>query len=162
MLDPSIPSDWLILTVFVDSWASSITERNAIWWWCPITQNSNSQQTQRWVTFQTWRLNAKSKEAVWVILSEKTGQEQKIEVGVWPPPFNHIKATWKDYQRWYFQKLGGFWFEDKHFLEIRAFCGMKYLDFRPSFAEPIWINMKRKKIAPLFLKSLAYNKPIDI
>ena len=35
---------------------------------------------------------------------------------------------------------------------------MKYLDFRPSFAEPIWINMKRKKIAPLFLKSLAYNK----
>ena len=36
MLDPSIPSDWLILTVFVNSWASSITERNAIWWWCPM------------------------------------------------------------------------------------------------------------------------------
>ena len=29
--DPGIPSDWLILTVFVNSGASSITERNAIW-----------------------------------------------------------------------------------------------------------------------------------
>ena len=97
-----------------------------------------------------------------VLLSEKTGQEQKIEVGVWPSPFNHIKATWKDYQRWYFQKFGGFLFDDKNFLEIRAFLGMKYLDFRPTFVEPIWINTVRKKIALLFLKSLAYNKPIEI
>ena len=29
--DPGIPSDWLILTVFVNSGASSITARNAIW-----------------------------------------------------------------------------------------------------------------------------------
>ena len=29
--DPGIPSDWLILTVFINSGASSITERNAIW-----------------------------------------------------------------------------------------------------------------------------------
>ena len=55
--DSGIPSDWLILTVFVNSGASSITERNAIWrWWRtlrPVTQNSNSKQTQRWVAFQT-------------------------------------------------------------------------------------------------------------
>ena len=29
--DPGIPSDWLILTVFVKSEACSITARNAIW-----------------------------------------------------------------------------------------------------------------------------------
>ena len=29
--DPSIPSDWLILTAFVNSGVSSITEKNAIW-----------------------------------------------------------------------------------------------------------------------------------
>ena len=29
--DPGIPSDWLILTVFVNSGASSNAERNAIW-----------------------------------------------------------------------------------------------------------------------------------
>ena len=35
---------------------------------------------------------------------------------------------------------------------------MKYLDFRPTFVEPIWMNTKQKEIALLFLKSLAYNK----
>ena len=59
--DPGISSDWLIVIVFVNSGASSITERNAIWrWWQTlrtVTQNSNLQQTQRWVTFQTWRPN---------------------------------------------------------------------------------------------------------
>ena len=39
---------------------------------------------------------------------------------------------------------------------------MKYLDFRPPFVEPILISTKRKKIALLFLKSLAYNKLIEI
>ena len=29
--DPSIPSDWLILTAFVNGGVSSITEKNAIW-----------------------------------------------------------------------------------------------------------------------------------
>ena len=29
--DPGIPSDWLVLTVFVNSGASSITARHAIW-----------------------------------------------------------------------------------------------------------------------------------
>ena len=29
--DPGIPSDWLILTFFVNSGTSSITARNAIW-----------------------------------------------------------------------------------------------------------------------------------
>ena len=54
-------------------------------------------------------------------LSEKTGQKQKIEVGVWPLPFYHRKTTWivwKDYQRRYFQKLGMiFYYKIKPFLK---------------------------------------------
>ena len=96
-----------------------------------------------------------------MLLSEKTGQEQKMEVGVWSPPFYHRKATWKDYQRWYFQKLVGFLFEDKNFLETRAFHGREISWFSTNFFLNLYeITRSEKKIC-LFFISLIFNKPIE-
>ena len=50
----------------------------------------------------------------------------------------------------------------KIFLKSGPSTGMNYPDFRLTFVEPVWINKNRRKIARIFLKSLTYNKPIEI
>ena len=62
-----------------------------------------------------------------------------------------------------FSEVDGFLISRKKIcLKPGPFAGMKYLDFQPTFVEPIWNNTKGKKIAFLFLTSLTFNKPIEI
>ena len=46
----------------------------------------------------------------------------------------------------------------KIFLKPGPFTGMKYLDFRPTFVEPIWHYTKRKKLHIFFLTYLTLNR----